>query len=694
MSLTFYKSNDTIMLMKRSISVFIRIIEFFAVIVLLTSALCFFGLISTKGSAAAETKEASQGKINFTNLIVFAKFSDETEFIDDVYDGLSVRNLIRNTYTVSRYSVANYYRFASNGKVNMQNLYLFSDGESITLSKPRGYYAQKDELNADGYETGERYLRMAELKEDWTQALDNAISSGARPTSFDGKQSYSLGELDKNGDGKIDAITVIYKNTTQNISVGWSDPLWNYQDYVDGYFSFVSDGKTISSNAYLQLTFTYSFGDKNYVYTDEDDCKFLNQSVSAHETGHIFGLKDLYRSASESPIYYMSLMGKHLSPVGQFLSVKERESMGWLDDKQIKTLTEEGTYTVSASTSDISDKVVGYKLDIPGKNKTLYLEYRNFEGKKNIFDNKNKIIYLSDGSRLKGITLKSGLVCYLATTDMKIPNNMGTVGVNWNYEAIGGGSTKNDCALGEGDYVDIPYTNNLFIEVLSVNDDELVFSITGDELNNPSHTHKMTLKESIEPTCTDSGNISYYICETCGKYFSDELGKNEIDKNSVSLPPKGHTAKLIQRVEPTCTDSGLSEGKICEVCGEVLQKQNVLPALGHKIGEWVVDKAPTTSENGLRHKECSVCHEWLEEEVLQKLPPSDNKPDLPKDDDNKQDKPNEDNKGDAPSDNKPDAPNGNKNDGGNVTLIVMLTTAGFIVFCAAIIFVIVIKRKK
>ena len=45
------------------------------------------------------------------------------------------------------------------------------------------------------------------------------------------ENQYNFADLDRNRDGKIDLITVIYKNTTQNISVGWNSPLWDYHSY-------------------------------------------------------------------------------------------------------------------------------------------------------------------------------------------------------------------------------------------------------------------------------------------------------------------------------------------------------------------------------------------------------------------------------------------------------------------------------
>lgn len=577
--------------------------------------------------AAGNTESVSDftsSDCNFTNLIVFVRFADETEFIDDVYDGLPVRQLINNTYSVSRYSVSDYFFSVSGEKIKMQNMYLFANGGSLQLSRPRGYYAEKDDFNPDGYEYGQEALRRYELKEDWSVAINAAFKNGAKPSSYNEALSYPLSELDKTGDGKIDALTIVYKNATQNINVSWASPLWNYHDYTD-FVSFTEDGKTITSSDYVQLTFTYGNSDKTFVYTDPDGCKFLSQSTAAHETGHVFGLKDLYRSANVSKIYYMSLMGKHLSPVGQFLSVKEREAMGWLDEGQLGTLTKEGSYTIRVSGSSAENGVIGYRFDIPGGDKTLYLEYRNFDGSQNKYDCRNKGILLSDGSPLKSIYLKSGLVCYLAKTDMKIPDNFGTTGNNWNYEALGGSSaTKNDCALAAGEGLDIP-GSSLFIEVESVSETELTFSVYGDELKNNEHVHNIQFVREIAPTCTESGYSAYYRCTECGSVFSDKNGEKETTLSKLILPPTGHTEILLPGKEATCEEDGLTAGKKCLICGIITKEQTVFPKKCHQPGEWIEDKAPTADEEGLRHKECLTCGKTIETEVLPKNTSPDDK---------------------------------------------------------------------
>ena len=64
-----------------------------------------------------------------------------------------------------------------------------------------------------------------------------------------------------------------------------------------------------------------------------------------------------------------------------------------------------------------------------------------------------------------------------------------------------------------------------------------------------------------------------------------------------------HTEKVLPAKEASCEQSGLTEGKICSQCGEILVKQEIIPAKEHDyVG--VVITAPTCKDYGLKQYVC------------------------------------------------------------------------------------------
>ena len=109
-----------------------------------------------------------------------------------------------------------------------------------------------------------------------------------------------------------------------------------------------------------------------------------------------------------------------------------------------------------------------------------------------------------------------------------------------------------------------------------------------------------------ESTCTVAGSYDSVIyCSVCNA---------ELSRDTVALELAAHTEVIDEAVAPDCTNTGLTEGKHCSVCGEVLVAQETVDALGHDyVG--VETKAPTCAETGVMTYTCSndASHTYTEE---------------------------------------------------------------------------------
>ena len=148
--------------------------------------------------------------------------------------------------------------------------------------------------------------------------------------------------------------------------------------------------------------------------------------------------------------------------------------------------------------------------------------------------------------------------------------------------------------------------------------------------------HNLVKADYKAPTCTVNGNKEYWICENCGKYFSDANGDTEIEKDSWIIGAINHswndavytwsddgstctatrtckndsthtetskaTVAGAQTKAPTCTEKGETTYKATFEADWAMTQTKVLadiPATGHSYGEPVW----SWSEDG---KTCTV----------------------------------------------------------------------------------------
>lgn len=130
------------------------------------------------------------------------------------------------------------------------------------------------------------------------------------------------------------------------------------------------------------------------------------------------------------------------------------------------------------------------------------------------------------------------------------------------------------------------------------------YELPGSYVQLPLANH--TIKtEQTSPTCTENG-ITRTYCTVCGEVFSSNI-----------TPALGHSFESVT-VPSTCTVHGYT-ANICKVDGFEQPGTRVeLPLTEHSL-EWVVVKAATTTETGIRQQVCTVCHNVLAMEDIPKL---------------------------------------------------------------------------
>ena len=118
--------------------------------------------------------------------------------------------------------------------------------------------------------------------------------------------------------------------------------------------------------------------------------------------------------------------------------------------------------------------------------------------------------------------------------------------------------------------------------------------------------HTLTKKEAQAPTCTEPGNIAYWICSVCNKLFRDEAGTHEITEGETVDPATDHDWKITytwSEDNTTCTAK--------QVCQH--DASHTETATATVTSE--PTKAPTCTEMGETTYTATFSVDWAEEQT-------------------------------------------------------------------------------
>lgn len=115
---------------------------------------------------------------------------------------------------------------------------------------------------------------------------------------------------------------------------------------------------------------------------------------------------------------------------------------------------------------------------------------------------------------------------------------------------------------------------------------------------NKACEHSEIIDAAVAPNCTETGLTEGKHCSLCG----------EVTLAQQTVPALGHTEVIDLAVPATCTEDGLTAGLHCSVCQTVIITQEIVPA-SHVYGEWENVSQPDCFFPGMDQRICSVCDE-------------------------------------------------------------------------------------
>ena len=133
-----------------------------------------------------------------------------------------------------------------------------------------------------------------------------------------------------------------------------------------------------------------------------------------------------------------------------------------------------------------------------------------------------------------------------------------------------------------------------------------------------SHEHSLQHFEAKAPTCVVEGNIEYWYCADCDKYFSDETANTEITKDKTILAATGeHSWSVWTAGEGESCETGGTRSHSCTICG--LTETETFAAGSHQL-KYIAEVPSTCKKAGtMAHWHCDICGKNFADENASQL---------------------------------------------------------------------------
>ena len=392
-----------------------------------------------------------------------------------------------------------------------------------------------------------------------------------------------------------------------NAYEGWNDSgdckfyvYYEYPDYKYIYGYIKKDGDKYSCYSYNQTGYDYEIRkviNKQVRFPGTNDNDFIDYYLYANEDGDLY--VNSWRTVSETEKYYYGDWG--IAPWAGLSVIGDNT---YLFDDQGKAsvceiFNEDGDLYYSDGDGYVHEASDGW-LDL--NDKTYYIEnglvikaqLKEIDGEYYYFEPTKGYIYISK---------------WLDTEEGR------------RYFDENGHMLKNTVAqIGEVKYMFAENGTLLADSIMIVDGKE--YESNGDGVAIEKCYHNMTHVARKEATCQADGNIEYWSCDKCEKYYADEDGKNEIDESEIKLNKLDHTpAEAVRENEtaPTCSSTGgYDEVVYCSVCHEELSRESYTVDIdedAHVPSETpvILDYSDSTCAQEGSYVEKIVCSECGEE---------------------------------------------------------------------------------